>query len=262
MNNYNLRFVKRYAFALALLSFLSFSVVACKDKKENATASEQTTNEDGQSDKMSPPPGDHKGPPPGDRKGPPKGGGGSPIQTKTLDEIGGYKIGDTATDFELKNIDGETVSLSDYKDAKGYVVVFTCNECPFAKMYEERLIALNNTYSPKGYPVIAINANNPEDHKGESYEDMRARAKEKGFTFPYLVDEGQKIQPLYGAVRTPHVFLLDGDMKVQYIGAIDDNSRSAENVKTKYVEDAIAALEKGEKPNPNYTKAIGCPIVH
>ncbi len=202
--------------------------------------------------------GDKDGHPPhGDRKGPPRGG--LPEQTETLEETGGYLIGDVATDFSLKNVDGKMVSLADYKDAKGYIVTFTCNECPFSKMYEDRLIELNNTYAPKGYPVIAINPNSPVNEK-EGYEAMQARAKEKGFTFPYLVDEGQKIYPQYGALRTPHVFLLDKKRAVQYIGTIDNNSKEPEKVTIKYVEDAIAALEKGEKPNPNFTKAIGCPV--
>lgn len=202
---------------------------------------------------------DRQGPPKGDKKGPPPGGGHSPIQTKTLEEIGGYKIGDVATDFSLKNVDGKMVSLASIPNAKGYIVVFTCNECPFAKMYEDRLIALHKEYAPKGYSVIAINPNSPENEK-EGYKAMQKRAKEKDFPFVYLMDEGQKIYPKYGAVRTPHVFLLDNERKVQYIGTIDDNAKSAEDVKVKFLEDAIGALEKGEKPNPNFTKAIGCPV--
>ena len=163
----------------------------------------------------------------GDRKGPPPGHG--PEQTKTLEEIGGYKIGEVATDFSLKNVDGKMVSLAGIKDAKGYIVVFTCNECPFAKMYEERLVELHNKYAPLGYPVIAINPNSPENEL-EGYAAMQKRAKEKAFPFAYLVDEGQKIYPQYGAVRTPHVFLLDKDRKVQYIGSIDDNAKSEKDV--------------------------------
>lgn len=202
---------------------------------------------------------ERQGPPKGDRKGPPPGGKHNPEQTKTLEEIGGYKIGDVATDFSLKNVDGKMVSLSSIKNAKGYIVVFTCNECPFAKMYEDRLISLQKTYAKKGYSVIAINPNSPEN-EDEGYAAMQKRAKEKGFNFPYLVDEGQKIYPQYGAVRTPHVFLLDKERKVQYIGTIDDNAKSAKDVKVKYLEDAINALEKGEKPAVNFTKAIGCPV--
>ncbi|MBP1840641.1 thioredoxin family protein [Formosa algae] len=195
-----------------------------------------------------------------DRKGPPPGGGHSPVQTETLEEAGGYQIGEVATDFKLKNVDGKMFSLSDIKNAKGYIVVFTCNECPFAKMYEDRLIALHNEYAPKGYSVVAINPNVNESNTKENFAAMQKRAADKKFPFVYLADEGQKIFPQYGALRTPHVFLLDQDKKVQYIGTIDDNARSAEDVKVKYVEDAIHALENGKKPEPNFTKAIGCPV--
>ncbi|WP_233268423.1 thioredoxin family protein [Cellulophaga sp. L1A9] len=203
---------------------------------------------------------DRKGPPEnGERKGPP-GGGHSPEQAETLSEMKGYKIGDKATDFELKNVDGTLFSLSDIKNAKGYIVVFTCNECPFAKMYEDRLISLHKKYAPKGYAVVAINPNVSATNERESFEAMQKRAKEKNFPFVYLADTDQKIVPQYGALRTPHVFLLDAELKVQYIGTIDDNARSAKDVKVTYVENAIHALEHGEKPNPNFTKSIGCPV--
>ncbi len=204
---------------------------------------------------------DRKGPPQnGEQRGPPPGGAHDPEQTETLKEMTGYKIDEVATDFKLRNVDGKSFSLSDIKGAKGYIVVFTCNECPFAKMYEDRLVALHNEYAPKGYSVIAINPNVSAANEKESFEAMQKRAEEKKFPFVYLADEGQKIFPQYGALRTPHVFLLDKEFKVQYIGAIDDNSKSAADVKEKYVENAIHALEKGEKPSPDFTKAIGCPV--
>ena len=109
----------------------------------------------------------------------------------------GYQIGDVVSDFELKNVDGKMISLSDYKDAKGFIITFTCNTCPFAIAYEDRIIALDKKYASKGYPVIAINPNNPLVQSGDSYQAMQQRAKEKGFTFPYLVDEGQKVYPKY-----------------------------------------------------------------
>ncbi|MFI8605702.1 thioredoxin family protein [Cellulophaga baltica] len=203
---------------------------------------------------------DRKGPPEnGERKGPP-GGGHNPEQTETLSEMKGYKIGDKATDFELKNVDGNLFSLSDIKNAKGYIVVFTCNECPFAKMYEDRLISLHKEYAPKGYSVVAINPNVSATNDRESFEAMQKRAKEKKFPFVYLADTDQKIVPQYGALRTPHVFLLDAQLKVQYIGTIDDNAKNAKDVKVTYIENAIRALENGEKPNPNFTKSIGCPV--
>jgi len=175
----------------------------------------------------------------------------------------GYKVGDTATDFKLKNVDGKMVSMSDYENAKGFIVIFTCNHCPFSIAYEDRIIDLDKQYKDKGYPVIAINPNNPEISKGDDFVSMQKRAKEKGFTFPYLFDAGQEIFPQYGATRTPHVFLLnkeDKELKVAYIGAIDNNYSDATAVTEKYVEDAINALIKGEKPSPNFTKAIGCTI--
>ena len=204
---------------------------------------------------------ERKGPPRGgEHKGPPKGGGHGPEQTKTLDEIGGYKIGEVASDFSLKNVDGTTFSLSDIDNAKGYIVAFTCNECPFAKMYEDRLIDIHNTYASQGYAVVAINPNVSDDNAGENFKAMQSRAKEKGFPFAYLADENQDVFPKYGAVRTPHIFLLDSERKVQYIGTIDDNARSASDVKVKYLENAIQALQKGQKPEVNFTKAIGCPV--
>jgi peroxiredoxin len=173
---------------------------------------------------------------------------------------GGYKIGDTATDFSLKNIDGEMVSLSDFEDVKGYIVTFTCNHCPYAVMYEDRIIDLHNKYAPKGYPVVAINPNDPEVQPEDSFEKMIERAEEKAFPFVYLFDEGQEIYPQYGATKTPHVFLLDANRTVRYIGAIDDNPRNPDMVEEKFLENAIMAMETGTEPDPSTTKAVGCSI--
>ena len=175
----------------------------------------------------------------------------------------GYQIGDVVSDFELKNVDGKMISLSDYKDAKGFIITFTCNTCPFAIAYEDRIIALDKKYASKGYPVIAINPNNPLVQSGDSYQAMQQRAKEKGFSFPYLVDEGQKVYPKYGATKTPHMYVLQKTKKgnvVKYIGAIDDNHQDASAVKTKYVENAVDALLNGEEIKQTETKAIGCSI--
>lgn len=175
----------------------------------------------------------------------------------------GYKVGDTATDFNLKNVDGKMVSLKGMKDAKGYIVVFTCNHCPYAVAYEDRIIALNNKYKKLGYPVVAINPNNPEKQKDDSFAKMQERAKEKKFSFPYLLDDGQKIYPQYGATKTPHVYVLQKTKKgnvVKYIGAIDDNYEDEAAVKQKYVENAVDALLKGKDVPVKETKAIGCSI--
>ena len=175
----------------------------------------------------------------------------------------GYKIDDYATDFSLKNVNDKKVSLKDYKDAKGFIVIFTCNHCPFSKAYEDRILVLDRKFSKLGYPVIAINPNNPAKQKDDSFELMKVRAKEKSFTFPYLFDEGQKIYPQYGATKTPHVYVLQKSAKgnqVKYIGAIDDNHEDISQVNTKYVENAVNALLNNKEVPLKETKAIGCSI--
>jgi len=175
----------------------------------------------------------------------------------------GYKVGDLATDFSLMNIDDKMVSLSDFKDAKGFIMIFTCNTCPVSVANEDRILALDKKYKSLGYPVIAINPNNPAVQPGDSFKLMKIRAKEKGFTFPYLFDDGQKIFPQYGASATPHVYILQKEkegLRVKYIGAIDNSSRSPTMVKTKYVENAVDALLEGKEVEVNYTRAIGCSI--
>lgn len=180
-----------------------------------------------------------------------------------LNAQSGYDIGDAATDFKLKNIDNNFVSLSDFKDAKGFILIFTCNTCPYAVAYEDRIEALNKKYALKGFPVVAIMPNNTDIKPGDSLEAMKQRSTEKGFTFPYLIDENQHIFPQYGAKKTPHVYVLSQEKDlnvVKYIGAIDDNYKDAKLVKTKYVEDAVDALLIGEDISIKVTKAIGCSI--
>lgn len=174
----------------------------------------------------------------------------------------GLKPGDKAVPFSLKNVDGKSVSLSDYNSQKGVIVIFTCNPCPFAKAYEQRIIDLHNKYVGQGFPVLALNANNPEVSPEDSFDSMKARAKDKSYPFPYLVDD-QSIFKEYGATRTPHVYLLEksgSSFKVAYIGAIDDNAMEAGAVKKRYLEDAIKSVIAGKKANPQTTKAIGCTI--
>jgi len=170
------------------------------------------------------------------------------------------KVGSQAADFKLKNVDDSMVSLADYKGVNGYIVVFTCNTCPYAEMYEDRIIALHNKYASQGYPVVAINPNDPSVKPGDDFASMQVRSKEKKFPFKYLFDDGQKVYPTFGATRTPHIYLLDANRYVRYIGAIDDNAQSPELVTVKYLENAIAALKSGNNPDPAETKAIGCTI--
>ena len=177
--------------------------------------------------------------------------------------VEGYTIGDTAKSFRLKNVDGKMVDLSEMDEVKGFAVIFTCNHCPYSVAYEDRIIELDKKYKSKGYPVIAVNPNNPDAYPDDSFEKMQERAEEKGFTFPYLVDENGKIAKTYGASKTPHVYLLQKEgeeLKVAYIGAIDDNYKDPSAVENHYLADAIDALLEGEEPDPSYTKAIGCSI--
>lgn len=176
---------------------------------------------------------------------------------------GGYKIGDTARDFSLKNVDGKMVSMKDMKNAKGFIVVFTCNHCPFSKAYESRILELDKKYNAKNYPVIAINPNDVSIVPDDSFENMVVLSKEKGYSFPYLYDESQEIASAYGATRTPHLFVLqkvDDKLIVKYIGAIDNNTEDAEKADKKYVEDAVDALVAGKSVPTTETKAIGCGI--
>lgn len=176
----------------------------------------------------------------------------------------GVQIGQTAPTFNLKNIDGKMVSLESLQtEHKGAIVVFTCNHCPYSKLYEDRLVALDKQFADQGFPIVAINPNDAKQYPEDSFDEMKKRAKQKKFTFPYLHDETQEIAKAYGATRTPHVFLVSfhtGSPVIEYIGAIDDNAKEAESVEQKFLEDAVNALIAGEKPAVTTTKAIGCGI--
>lgn len=186
-------------------------------------------------------------------------------ETKEVTEVKnpGYKIGDEAANFNLENVDGQMISFESFPEAKGYIVIFTCNHCPYAKAYEERIIALDKKYKPLGYPVIAISPNDPEVMPEDGFEEMKVRAQEKGFTFPYVLDEGQQLYPQYGATKTPHVFIINkegGKNIVRYIGAIDNNYENPNDVTEKYVEAAVDALLTGTEIIQPTTVAIGCGI--
>lgn len=176
---------------------------------------------------------------------------------------GGYGIGDVAANINLKNVDGTMVSYSDYPDAKGFIVIFTCNTCPYAVASEDRIIALDKEFKGKGYPVIAINPNDPDVQPADTYALMQKKAKDKGFTFPYLYDESKTVYSQYGAKKTPHVYLLnkeDGQNVVRYIGAIDDNVRNGAAVKERFLANAVNQLLAGEEVSLKETKAIGCSV--
>ena len=175
----------------------------------------------------------------------------------------GYTIGSVAADINLMNVDETMVSYDDYPDAKGFIVIFTCNTCPFAVASEDRIIALDAEFKDKGYPVIAINPNDPDVQPDDTFELMQKKAKDKGFTFPYLYDASKSVYAEYGAKKTPHVYLLqkEDDKKiVKYIGAIDDNVRNGDMVKERFLANAIYELLDGKEITLKETKAIGCSV--
>lgn len=166
-------------------------------------------------------------------------------------------VGDRAPEWaSLPGIDDKLHSLSDYRDAPIVVLVFTCNHCPVATAYEERLVTLQKDYQSKGVQVVAVNVNTLE---ADRLDPMKHRAAAKHFNFPYLFDESQKIGHDYGAKVTPHVFLLDRSRKIAYIGPVDDNLH-AEKVKTHYVRQAIDALLAGKTPKEAKVTPVGCAI--
>jgi peroxiredoxin len=166
-------------------------------------------------------------------------------------------VGDQAPAWkDLTGVDDKRHSLGEHADAKAVVVVFTCNHCPVAVAYEDRIVAIANDYAAKGVDLVAINVNNMEADKLPA---MKERAEEKGFKFDYLYDPSQEIGRAYGAAVTPHVFLLDGDRNLVYVGAIDDNM-NAEKASKHYLRDAIDAVLAGSKPQTDTTKPMGCGI--
>ncbi len=185
------------------------------------------------------------------------------ISTETEPIIKGYQIGSEVADINLLNVDNKRISFSDFSDAKGFIVIFTCNTCPYAVASEDRINALDAEFKTKGYPVIAINPNNPEVQPDDTFVLMQQKAKEKGFTFPYLFDESHKVYAQFGAAKTPHVYLIqkEGDKNiVKYIGAIDDNVRKASSVNERFLANAINELLAGKEISLKETKAIGCSV--
>lgn len=167
-------------------------------------------------------------------------------------------IGDTAPSLaNIVGTDDKQHSLADYKDAKAIVVVFTCNHCPVAQQYEQRLVELQRDYKDKNVQVIAICVNGGDE---DNLAHMKKRAEEREFNFPYLSDPTQAAGKLYGAQKTPEVVVLDGKRKVVYMGAIDDSWMAADEVRKPYVRNALDAVLSGKSPDVQEARATGCGI--
>ena len=169
-------------------------------------------------------------------------------------------VGKAGPAFNLKGVDGKMHGLKDYADKKAVVVVFTCNHCPAAIKAEDRLIKLQKDYAAKGVQLVAINANEDKGHPTDSFDHMVQRAADKKFNFPYLRDETQEVATAYGAVRTPHVFLLDQARKVAYRGRIDDNINDPSAVERHDLREAIDEVLQGKRVSVPSTESVGCSV--
>jgi peroxiredoxin len=176
------------------------------------------------------------------------------MATKTL------KIGYKIPYFKLKGVDEKEYSLDDFSDKKILIIIFSCNHCPYVQAYEERIKEIQKEFGDKGIAVAAINANDDSSYRDDSFENMKKRAAERHFNFPYLRDEDQEIAKAFDASHTPEVFLFDENRKLAYHGKIDDNWKDLKAVKNKYLQNAINELLNGNEISIPETFSIGCTI--
>jgi peroxiredoxin len=175
----------------------------------------------------------------------------------------GYTLGDVVADFSLKNVDGKSVSLGDFRSQRGVIIVFMSNHCPFSNAYEERLVALNQKFAQQEFSVVAIMPSDQTAYADDTFAQMKERAKIKNYSFPYLLDDTQNVARAFGASRTPQVFVLNqvnSKFVLEYTGAIDDNPQDQAEVQRQYVDEAVSSLLAGRPVQSPITKPIGCAI--
>ncbi len=165
-----------------------------------------------------------------------------------------------APDFRLPGVDGKEHSLESFKEAEILIVVFSCNHCPAAIGSEDRMIQLHDDYAPKGVAMVSINSNEDQNHPDDSFEKMKVRARDKGFPFPYVRDESQDAAKAYGALRTPHFYVFDGQRRLCYTGRMDDNPFDASKASQHDLRNALDAMLAGKKPPAEVTNPIGCNV--
>ena len=168
-------------------------------------------------------------------------------------------IATEAPPFDLPGTDGSNHSLDEYADTPALAVVWSCNHCPYVRAWEGRMSAIQRDYADRGFRLVAINSNDAERYPEDSFEAMKQRAADEGFTFDYLFDEDQSVARDYGPERTPEVFLFDADRRLVYHGAIDD-SRDEGAVSEHYLREAIDAVLEGREPETRETPAVGCSV--
>ncbi|MCG3178354.1 MAG: hypothetical protein BIFFINMI_00681 [Phycisphaerae bacterium] len=170
------------------------------------------------------------------------------------------QLGQPAPAFDLPGTDGKNHTLGEFKGAKILVVMFTCNHCPYVVGSEERMLAFHRDYAGKGVAMVGINSNETEDHPTDDLPNMKKRAREKGFPWPYLRDDSQEVALAYGALRTPHYYVFDADRKLRYTGRMDDNPRTPGAQKTHELRDAVDDLLAGREVRVPLTNPIGCNV--
>ena len=185
-----------------------------------------------------------------------------PIMGLTFLLAGELEIGSTMPlkDLKLADISGKNITLANAKGDVGTLVIFSCNTCPWVIRWEDRYISLATTYAQKGIGMIAVNSNAARFGGEDSLEEMVEHAKNNGYNFPYAQDPESELASAFGATKTPHIYLFDGDDKLVYRGAIDDNAKNAKKVDVPFLANAIDALLAGNPINPQTTKALGCSI--
>ena len=172
----------------------------------------------------------------------------------------GLKIGAIAPDFDLPGVDGKNHRLADLKNrAKAVVVVISCNHCPYVQAYEDRMIAIQRDYRAKGVEFLLINPNDDTKYEEDSFDGMKARAKLKGYDFPYLRDESQQVAKAYGAVCTPEIFALDSTLALRYHGNVDDD-KDAKNIPRHHLREALDDVLAGRTVRQPETRAFGCSV--
>jgi len=168
--------------------------------------------------------------------------------------------GSPAPAFKLKSVDGNTYSLDDFKDKKALLVMFLCAHCPYVVAVEDRIIQLRKDYEGKSVQLVGICANDPTDYPDDKPENLKKRSEQKGYGFPYLVDETQEIARAYGAVCTPEFYLYGPDHKLAYHGRLDDNWKEPQNVKRRELREALDLLLSGKTPPAAQMPSMGCSI--
>jgi hypothetical protein len=172
----------------------------------------------------------------------------------------GAKVPASVANVKMKGVDGKALSIADATGKAGTLVVFTCNHCPFAKGWEQRIAELGNGYSKRGVGVVLVNANDPTAYEEDGYVEMQARARKLALEIPYVVDATSEVARAFGASVTPEAFLFDRSGKLVYHGAIDDNHKEPAKVQKRFLKDALDAVVSGKGPATSESKSIGCGI--